>query len=57
MLEHSEWFKPYVAGYYAFHNSLPDDELSVLARVDDLIALGQGQQGLFEERADGQHTP
>lgn len=43
MLEHSTWFKPYVAGYYAFHHGLHDDEVSVLARVEELIALGQGQ--------------
>mgnify|MGYP001397670851 CR=1 FL=1 len=42
MLGHSEWFKPYVAGYYAHQRGLPDDRESVLARVDELIALGQG---------------
>jgi 5-methylcytosine-specific restriction endonuclease McrA len=42
MLPHSDWFKPYVAGYYAFHHSLPDDRESVVERVDWLIALGQG---------------
>lgn len=41
-LPHSEWFKPYVAGYYAHQHGLPDDRESVLARVDELIALGQG---------------
>lgn len=43
MLEHSDWFKPYVAGYYAHRMGLPDDRESVLARVDELIALGQGR--------------
>lgn len=43
-LPHSEWFKPFVAGYYAFVHGLPDDKASVLAHVDELIALGQGQQ-------------
>lgn len=42
MLPHSEWFKPYVAGYYAFHHGLPHDRTTVMARVDWLIALGQG---------------
>lgn len=42
-LDHSAWFKPYVAGYYAFVHGEPDDKPSVLARVDELIALGQGQ--------------
>jgi 5-methylcytosine-specific restriction endonuclease McrA len=43
LMPHTDWFKPYVAGYYAFHNGLPHDRDSVLARVDELIALGQGQ--------------
>lgn len=43
MLPHSEWFKPYVAGYYAFQYGLPDDRDFVMAHVDELIALGQGQ--------------
>lgn len=42
MLPHSEWFRPYVAGYYAHQHGLPDDRESVLARVDELVALGQG---------------
>jgi hypothetical protein len=40
-LPHSEWFKPFVAGYYAFVNGLPSDRYSVLARVDELIEIGQ----------------
>ena len=40
---HSEWFKPYVAGYYAYHHHLSDDFDYVMARVDDLIELGQGR--------------
>lgn len=42
-LDHSAWFKPYVAGYYAYVHGEPDDKPSVLARVDELIALGQGE--------------
>jgi hypothetical protein len=42
MFEHSAWFRPYVAGYYAFHAGLPDDEESVVGKIDELIALGQG---------------
>lgn len=42
ILPHSEWFKPYVAGYYASIHGLPDDEEYVLAHVDELIAMGQG---------------
>lgn len=40
-LPHSEWFKPYVAGYYAHINGLPDDKESVLAYMDELLELGQ----------------
>lgn len=41
ILPHSEWFKPYVAGYYAARHGLPSGKDSVLAHVDELIALGQ----------------
>jgi len=43
LMPHTPWFKPYVAGYYAFHHGQQHDRESVLARVDELIALGQGQ--------------
>ncbi len=43
LLEHSEWFKPYVAGYYAAMHGLPDDRQYVTAHIDELIALGQGK--------------
>lgn len=42
MFPHSQWFKPYVAGYYAFRYGLPDDKTYVLAHLDELIARGQG---------------
>jgi hypothetical protein len=42
MLEHSEWFRPYVAGYYAHLHGLPDDRETVMQRIDELIAIGQG---------------
>lgn len=51
ILPHSEWFKPFVAGYYANANKLPTDQAWVMANVDELIAVGQG---LAEQRADGQ---
>ena len=41
-LPHSEWFKPFVAGYYAHVAGLPDDKPSVLAHMDELIEIGQG---------------
>ena len=44
MFEHSEWFKPYVAGFYAHLFSLPDDKNYVTAHIEELIALGQGRE-------------
>lgn len=49
LLAHSDWFKPYVAGYYAFYFGLPDDRAFVDARIDALIALGQGKIGDLSE--------
>ncbi len=39
--EHSPWFKPHVAGYYAHLFGQPDDWLYVHDNVEGLIALGQ----------------
>lgn len=33
LLEHSEWFKPYVAGRDAFRAGKPDDEETIRARL------------------------
>ena len=41
MFEHSEWFKPYVAGYYARQFGKPEDKLYVLAHLDELLRLGR----------------
>jgi hypothetical protein len=43
MLEHSAWFKPYVAGYYS---SLRGEELTreqVMERLEELLDIGQGR--------------
>lgn len=37
LFEHSDWFKPYVAGYYAHMRGLPEDRESVLANMADLL--------------------
>ena len=37
MFEHSEWFKPYVAGYYAAVRGLPTDRQYVMDRIDELV--------------------
>ncbi len=39
MFKHTEWFKPYVAGYYANLNGLPTDRKSVIDNLDHLLAL------------------
>lgn len=40
MVEHSDWFKPYVAGFYAKkYLGLDLERTEVEARLDDLLAL------------------
>jgi hypothetical protein len=49
---HSEWFQPYVAGYYAF--TLLGEDLSreqVEARLDELLGLEDRQLSLTEDGA------
>lgn len=41
LLPHSEWFKPYVAGYYAAVHDLPDDKPYVLNHISELLCIGQ----------------
>jgi hypothetical protein len=47
--EHSEWFKPYAAAFYAFKYLGEDlSREEVMARMDDLLKLEyQGSQGSF----------
>lgn len=42
ILPHSEWFKPYAAGFYAHRFGFRDDREFVLANLDALLAIGQG---------------
>lgn len=37
MFEHSEWFKPYVAGYYAALHGLPTSREYVMANLEMLL--------------------
>ena len=41
MFEHSAWFRPYVAGYYAHLHGLPDDREYVLSHLDELLEYGR----------------
>lgn len=40
MFAHSDWFKPYVAGYYASLHQQPNDQPYVLEHLNDLLSLG-----------------
>lgn len=42
LFEHSEWFKPYVGGFYARQLGLCEEKEYVLLNVELLIAIGQG---------------
>lgn len=47
MFEHTPWFRPYVAGYYAHRHGLSEDRAWCEANADALIALGQGRRATF----------
>lgn len=40
MFEHSAWFRPYVAGYYAHQQGEADTLPAVMAHLDRLLAYG-----------------
>lgn len=55
--EHSEWFKPYVAGFYAWHflgEEISRDE--AVARLDELLALEDVQLELSPRTSGGPLT-
>jgi hypothetical protein len=41
MFDHSDWFKPYVAGYYAHCQALPEDRPFVDEHIDELLDYGR----------------
>lgn len=41
MFEHSEWFRPYVAGYYAAQNGHPHNREWVMDNIDMLLDYGR----------------
>lgn len=43
MFEHTPWFRPYVAGYYAHLQGLPEDRQYVLDHIDELLQYPKGQ--------------
>jgi hypothetical protein len=62
MFEHSKWFKPYVAGYYAHQVGLPTDKEYVMAHLEGLLKLGHPffmlpTPCLIEVPADGPAVP
>jgi len=40
MFQHSQWFQPYVAGYYASKNGHPTDRAWVMEHLEFLLAYG-----------------
>lgn len=44
MFEHSEWFKPHVAGYYAYIYGYDDTKEYVLRHLDKLLEYAKGNQ-------------
>jgi hypothetical protein len=41
MFEHTEWFKPYAAGYYAQRFKLPTDRAWVMNNLERLLLMGR----------------
>lgn len=41
MFDHSEWFKPYAAGFYASVNGYPTEREWVMKNIDFLLSLGR----------------
>ena len=41
MFEHSTWFKPYAAGYYAHLRGLPTDKAYVMENLESLLNYGR----------------
>jgi hypothetical protein len=41
MFEHTDWFKPYVAGYYAHVHGLPEYKEYVMNHLEELLEYGK----------------
>ena len=46
LFDHTAWFKPYVAGRYAYELCLPDRREYVHGREDEIIARWRAEQGM-----------
>jgi hypothetical protein len=53
MFEHSDWFKPYAAGYYAHQNGLPHDKQYVMDHLMELLEYGKPQLERDAEKEEG----
>jgi hypothetical protein len=53
LLEHTEWFKPYAAGYYAHAMGEDDSRTRVMADLEDLLARGVGGDIKTRRERDG----
>ena len=47
MFEHSDWFKPYVAGYYANQLNLPTNKEWVITNADHILSTFNVQRATF----------
>lgn len=43
LLDHTDWFKPHAAGYYAYTLGLPDSKVWVMENLQSILDLGQGR--------------
>jgi len=41
MFDHSSWFVPFIAGYYAHIQRLPEDRDYVMAHIEELLEYGK----------------
>jgi len=54
MFPHSIWFQPYVAGYYAHLQGLPEDRDYVVAHLDDLLLTEMSERLVVNIATSGQ---
>ncbi len=52
MFPHSEWFRPYVAGYYASIQGYPTDREYVFENMNELLAHGGPRELVFNHDND-----